>query len=505
MKIRSFLHWDSIITRVLIMIAFLTLLIGSLSVFFGYFYLQSKVSEQIEDKVASLIATVEPSAQVGLYINDLNLLNEITEGLLKNEEFRHVAICDAEGRPLAGNMSHGEPLPDEMAPALMLSKAISSPFNPEEKVGEIRYSINQGYISKEVSEIVAKVGSPMLFQSLFVALAIGLYLSLFVAPKLRNFLKALRKVDIQQQQYLDTSIFDKDYEFARLVEYQNELLTKFYQLIERERVLSAELEKEREEVRLLNEVLENKVEQRTQELLQAKNSAEAANRVKSEFLASMSHELRTPLNAVIGFAQLLEMDDLNEDQADSLHHILQGANYLLTMVNDVLDFAKIEAHELTLDIESLNLRKAIHQCCDTIDILAEKRHIALTFECDDAIMIDADSHKLRQVILNLLSNAVKYNHERGSIHVQCLRLANGTVRISVSDTGVGVPESLRGRLFVPFERLSHENSNIQGTGLGLAITLHLVQAMGGAIGYESKDDEGSIFWVEFSESDLDRE
>lgn len=249
-------------------------------------------------------------------------------------------------------------------------------------------------------------------------------------------------------------------------------------------------------IRQLNLELEDKVERRTHELLLAKNTAEAANRVKSEFLASMSHELRTPLNAILGFTQLLELEDMPPDQADSLHHIRQGGEYLLIMINDVLDFAKIEAHELTLDIKTHCIYGIIKHCCDTIQILAAKRKISLDISCDKDIRVLADTNKLQQVLLNLLSNAVKYNHDNGHISVTCAVTASNRIRVTVTDTGQGIPSELTSGLFKPFSRLGQENSNIPGTGLGLSITQHLIEAMKGHIDYQSTPGQGSSFWLE---------
>jgi signal transduction histidine kinase len=503
-NIRSILRWDSIVTQVLLIIILLTTAVGGVSVFLGYFYIHSKTTQQIEDKVTSLIDTIEPSSQVALYINDSHLLKEIVEGLSKNPELLSVGIYDTGNQLIAGSENkRTEPVlkneSDKYSESVI--RHIFSPFNEQEKIGEIHFAYNWSYVDKQAFDIVTRVGMPMLLQSIIITLVIGCYLIFLVSPKLRRFLKELNQVDISNQQFLNSKSFSGDYEVSRLVQYQNNLLSKFYGLIERERILRDELSKERKEIEQLNQQLEYKVEQRTRELLLAKNTAEAANRVKSEFLASMSHELRTPLNAILGFAQILELDDLTPDQVDSLHHISQGGEYLLTLVNDVLDFAKIEAHELTVKIDTINANHVITHCCDTIMILAEKRQISLDFSCSDEFWILAEPNKLRQVLLNLLSNAVKYNCDNGNISLLCEAITPETLRISVTDTGQGIAPEKSEHLFKPFSRLGLENSNIPGTGLGLSITQHLVKAMDGDIGFMSQLGQGSTFWVEFPLSD----
>lgn len=496
MNIRSILRWDSIITRILLIIILLTTFIGGVSALLGYFYLQSNISGQIEDKVSSLIETIEPSAEVGLYIQDTHLLKEVVEGLLKNPEFLHVTIYDTQNQLIAGSVLLSQEKNGYRSSERIRIKPIYSPFNPEEKTGEIHFSYNRQYINQQVVDVVSKISLPMLLQPLIITLTLIGYLSVIIVPRVRHFLNALNQVDINRKELLPSEQFSKDLEVKKLVQHHNALLTKFYELIDRERVLRDQLARERQEIRQLNQDLEHKVEQRTQELLMAKNAAEAANRVKSDFLASMSHELRTPLNAIIGFAQFMEMDDITEDQAECLQQIQQSGEYLLSMVNDILDFAQIEAQGLTINTETSSLIDSIKHCCETIQILAEKRRITLEYQCAETLMVTADTHRLRQVMLNLLSNAVKYNHDQGRIKVDCQPCDKDRIRISVTDTGIGIPPDQTGSLFTPFARLGQENSNTPGTGLGLSIAQHLIKAMKGKMGYRSQPGSGSTFWIE---------
>lgn len=242
-------------------------------------------------------------------------------------------------------------------------------------------------------------------------------------------------------------------------------------------------------------------------LIAARREAERATRAKSEFLSSMSHELRTPLNAVLGFAQMLEFNPkqpLTEQQKFSVDHILSGGRHLLELINDVLDLAKVESGKLELKIEDIELDRVFERCRDIIDPLAEKNGISLTMSTDTGIAVRADKTRIDQVLLNLMSNAVKYNRQNGSLTVTHEATPNSMIRISIIDTGPGIPEDKIDLLFEPFARLGAENSKIEGTGIGLTITKRLIEAMGGRTGVESEVGVGSTFWFEIPESQIHR-
>ena len=230
----------------------------------------------------------------------------------------------------------------------------------------------------------------------------------------------------------------------------------------------------------------------------AKESAETANRSKSEFLSRMSHELRTPLNAVIGFAQLLGMDDLNDEQHDGVRQIIRGGEHLLGLINEVLDIARIETGRLSVSIEPVRVDEVVNDAIDLVRPLANVRSIQFPGHVGDACAchVQGDRQRLKQVLLNLLGNAVKYNRDHGRVELTCQPMPNGRLRISVSDSGPGIAPDKLALVFTPFERLDAETSAIEGTGLGLALARGLVDAMGGELGVDSTVGTGSTFWVE---------
>ena len=249
------------------------------------------------------------------------------------------------------------------------------------------------------------------------------------------------------------------------------------------------------------------------ELMVATEEAAAANRAKSEFLSRMSHELRTPMNAILGFGQLLEMKpNLDPTESARVKHILSAGRHLLVLIDEVLDISRIESGHMSLSLEAVHVRALTQETIDLLRPLAMKLDVEVvqTIPEESTSHVFADRQRLKQTLLNLLSNAIKYNHAGGKATIRCEALpqdpsvATGgtapaplaTFRISVTDTGRGIPAEKRKRLFVPFDRLDADRTNVEGTGLGLALAKKMTELMGGTLGVESMVGQGSIFWVD---------
>jgi len=346
-----------------------------------------------------------------------------------------------------------------------------------------------GYTAAEVMDKItpAEISDPQ--EVIARATALSVELGTPITPGFEALVfKASRGIeDIYELTYIlnDSSRFPAVVSVTALRDAQNTIIG--YLLIGTDNTARKQVEEERTRI--------------TVELEKAKAIAEKANLAKSDFLSSMSHELRSPLNAILGFSQLMDSDTPppTPAQKESIAQILHAGWYLLELINEILDLAVVESGRLSLSLEPVSLPDVMIECQAMIEPQAQKRGITMTFpQFDEPIYIKADHTRVKQVLINLLSNAIKYNRVGGSVRVECVTTTTGGIRISVKDTGAGLPPENIAQLFQPFNRLGQESGGEEGTGIGLVVSKRLVELMQGMIGVESTVGIGSVFWIELA-------
>lgn len=235
------------------------------------------------------------------------------------------------------------------------------------------------------------------------------------------------------------------------------------------------------------------------ELVAAKSSAEAANQAKSEFLASASHEFRTPLNVILGYAEILRGNpSLNDEARDQVAMIEAAGKQVLSLVDGLIDLSRFDSDRATLTLQTMSLDIVLHSAMIAAATPAQARGITLVdaFDENARVTVLTEPIRLRQAVLNLLTNGVKFNRPGGSVRLVCDPVRDGRVRIAVEDDGLGIAADRHTRVFTAFDRLGAERSKAEGIGTGLALAKRIVEALGGKIGFQSDEGQGSTFWID---------
>jgi signal transduction histidine kinase/ActR/RegA family two-component response regulator len=240
---------------------------------------------------------------------------------------------------------------------------------------------------------------------------------------------------------------------------------------------------------------------RADELITTRDEAVRATQAKNVFLSSTSHELRTPLNSVLGFTQLLQLSELNEEDRDSVERILGAGRHLLALINELIDISRIESGEFSLSVEPVLVRPVVEEACQLMTPLAAQRSIAISQHCPHPhLAVHADRQRLSQILVNVISNAIKYNREGGAITITCQPEGPDHVSLAVTDTGPGMASADLERIFMPFERLGAEQTGIEGTGIGLPLARAFAEAMSGRLTATSDPGRGATFTLSLPRS-----
>ncbi len=359
-----------------------------------------------------------------------------------------------------------------------------------ERVGRLKLVMTDRYVREDIrTQLVQHI----VLGLILLAAALGASVFAHRRTVVRPLGKLVSAINESRGNALEKVDWQSDDEIGRLIRSYNDMQER--------------LEGYERELRTSAEQLEQRVEQRTHDLEQAREIAVEANRVKGKFLSSMSHEFRTPMNAILGFTQVLQMaPELagNPRLKDRLTKIQESSQSLMALLDQIMDFSQLESTGDELHLEPVDPATVIRDAVALVAPLAESRHV--TVEVDDDMpadaRIDADTFKLRKALFHLLSNAIKYNRPGGRVDVAvAVARSNGRVCIAVSDTGQGIPATQFQRIFEPFDRLGREAGSIDGSGIGLTLTQRIVESMSGEIDFESAEGEGSTFRLWFPAAD----
>lgn len=509
----------SLRARMMILILAPTVLIGLLLSIFFVVHRYNDLQRQLEDAGASIIEPLAVSSEYGMNLQNRESIGQLISVLHRRHSdiVRAISVYDDHNRLFVTSNFHldpsqmqlpaGAPFPRRLSVdrhgdiMILRTPIISESYSPDESaIADAKNTKNMlGYVALELDLKSVRlqqykeifISSVMMLFCIGIALIFGWRLMRDVTGPIRNMVNTVDRIRRGQ---LDSRV--EGFMLGELDMLKNGINSMAMSLAAYHEEMQHNIDQATSDLR---ETLEQ-MEIQNVELDLAKKRAQEAARIKSEFLANMSHELRTPLNGVIGFTRLTLKTELNPTQRDHLNTIERSANNLLAIINDVLDFSKLEAGKLILESIPFPLRNTLDE---VVTLLAHSSHdkgleLTLNIKNDVPDNVIGDPLRLQQVITNLVGNAIKFT-ESGNIDilVEKRALSNTKVQIEVQirDTGIGIPERDQSRLFQAFRQADASISRRHGgTGLGLVITQKLVNEMGGHISFHSQPNRGSTFW-----------
>ncbi|EBL3951539.1 two-component sensor histidine kinase BarA [Salmonella enterica] len=509
----------SLRARMMILILAPTVLIGLLLSIFFVVHRYNDLQRQLEDAGASIIEPLAVSSEYGMNLQNRESIGQLISVLHRRHSdiVRAISVYDDHNRLFVTSNFHldpsqmqlpaGAPFPRRLSVdrhgdiMILRTPIISESYSPDESaIADAKNTKNMlGYVALELDLKSVRlqqykeifISSVMMLFCIGIALIFGWRLMRDVTGPIRNMVNTVDRIRRGQ---LDSRV--EGFMLGELDMLKNGINSMAMSLAAYHEEMQHNIDQATSDLR---ETLEQ-MEIQNVELALAKKRAQEAARIKSEFLANMSHELRTPLNGVIGFTRLTLKTELNPTQRDHLNTIERSANNLLAIINDVLDFSKLEAGKLILESIPFPLRNTLDE---VVTLLAHSSHdkgleLTLNIKNDVPDNVIGDPLRLQQVITNLVGNAIKFT-ESGNIDilVEKRALSNTKVQIEVQirDTGIGIPERDQSRLFQAFRQADASISRRHGgTGLGLVITQKLVNEMGGDISFHSQPNRGSTFW-----------